>query len=78
MALAYLNYKAATKELSDDDAIILRKILQLDKPGSDILEALRKYEQLPDEDKQFLKKQFETGELDKWMENNKQSGAYSD
>ena len=77
MALAYLNYKAATKELSDDEAIILRKILQLDKPGRDILEALRKYEQFPDEDKQYLKKQFETGALDKWMETNKQYGAYS-
>ena len=76
-ALAYLKYKAATKELPDDEIIILRKILKLFTPDGNILEALTKYEQIPDEDKEFYRKQFETGELDKWMETYKQNGAYS-
>ena len=76
-AVAYLKYNYATKELPDDEIIILRKILQLVKPEGNILEALTKYEQIPDEDKEFYRKQFETGELDKWMETYKQNGAYS-
>ena len=75
MALAYINYNAATKELPDDEIFILRKILQLDQQG-DLVEALKKYEQIPDVDKQFYRKEFETGELDKWMEINKQSRVY--
>ena len=62
MALAYLYYIAATKELPDDEVIILRKILQQDKPEGNIFEALIKYE-----DKEFYRKQFETGGLDEWM-----------
>ena len=77
MALAYLKYKTAAKELTDEDSVILRKILRLDKAGSNILEALREFEQIPEEDKLFFEKQFETGALDKWMETNKQYGAYS-
>ena len=40
MALAYINYITATKELPDDEIFILRKILQLDQQG-DLVEALK-------------------------------------